>query len=123
MGLFKKLQNFFSPQIKPLVCTPQDVFAYIEECIAINAPIGRLVIEHNGARHRIGVTADYDSKKGFFDIAYYLDDYLYTDYAEFKIITLDGSYFCDLERITVIEDEDCGDPRANTILAGREIFE
>lgn len=123
MSLFTKLKNVFSPSYEPLVCKPADIFELIQDYVDINAPLCRLVVEINGKRHRIGVASDYDSRtKEYFDVAFYFDD------SEFptleKLIEkaeTDGARVAELDTITVIEDEDGGDPRNDILLAKREI--
>ncbi len=122
MSLFSAIKKFFKPQYAPLICSPHDIFDLVEECIEIDAPICRLVIEHEGVKYQFGVTADYSSKLGFFDVMYYLDNDEYTDFDQFKReAKINGKYLLDLGTIAVIEDVDAGDPRSNKLLAQREI--
>lgn len=122
MGFLNKIKNFFKKEYPPLICSPHDIFDLVEECIGIDAPICRLVIEHDRVKHQFGVTADYSSKLGFFDIVFYLDNDEYTDFDQFKReARLGGEYLSDLGTITVIEDVDAGDPRSNRLLLEREI--
>lgn len=123
MSVFSKIKSVFNPHYEPLICKPADIFELIRECVDINAPLCRLVIEIRGKQHKIGVISDYDSRtKEYFDIAFYFDD------SEFSTLDkliqkaeADEVRVAELETITVLKDEDSGDPRNNVLLSDREI--
>lgn len=123
MSIFSGLKKIFDPRYAPLVCKPGDVFALIREFVDINAPLCRLVVEINGKPHKIGVTSDYNSRANeYFDIAFYLDDNEFPTLEELiEKAETEGVRVAALETITVLEDEDSGDPRNNVLLADREI--
>ena len=74
MCFLNKIKNFFAKEYPPLICSPHDIFDLVEECVGIDAPICRLVIEHDRVKHQFGVTADYSAKLGYFDVVFYLDN-------------------------------------------------
>lgn len=123
MSLFSKIKNVFDPHYEPLVCKPADIFELFRECVEFDALLCRLVVEINGKQHKIGVTSDYNSRTGeFFDIAFYLDDSEFpTLEALINNAEIDGFRVAEFKTITVLEDEDSGDPRNNVLLADREI--
>lgn len=118
MSFFKNKKCY-----EPLICKPSDIFELIRGCVEINAPLCRLVVEINGKRHKIGVVSDCDSRTGkYFDTAFYFDEDEFPTLDELidKVET-DGAKVAALETITVLEDEDGGDPRNNVLLADREL--
>lgn len=123
MSIFSKIKNVFAPRCEPLVCKPADVFELIRECVDINAPLCRLVVEINGKPHKIGVTCDYNSRtKEIFDIAFYFDDNEFPTLEKLiEKAETEGVRVAAIETITVLEDEDSGDPRNNVLLSDREI--
>lgn len=122
MSVFSKIKSVFNPHYEPLLCKPADIFELIRECVDINAPLCRLVIEIHGKQHKIGVISDYDSRtKEYFDIAFYFDDSEFSTLEELiEKAGTDGVCVAELEMITVLKDEDSGDPRNNVLLADRE---
>lgn len=123
MSILSKIKNIFAPRYEPLVCKPADVFELIRECVDINAPLCRLVVEINGKPHKIGVTCDYNSRtKQIFDIAFYFDDNEFPTLEKLiEKAETEGVRVAAIETITVLEDEDSGDPRNNVLLSDREI--
>lgn len=118
MGLLSKL----FPKWVPLVCKPQDIVELIQQCVDVDAPLCRLVVEYHGVRYQVGVTSDFEAGKGCFDIVYYLDEQEFDTLEDFCRYALMGdTHFMNLETITVLEDEDAGDPRSYVLLEQREI--
>lgn len=112
-------KQFITPKWRPLSCTPGDIIAVFRECISINAPMARFVVEHNGIQHRLGMDADYSGGK-WSDIKFYIDDERFSTLEEFcEKSRIDGDRFAELDMISVLEDEDGGDPRNNLMLAKR----
>lgn len=112
-------QQFIAPKWRPLSCTPNDIISVFRECISINAPMARFVVEHNGIQHRLGMDADYSGGK-WTDIKFYVDDERFSSLEEFcEKSTMDGERFSEIDMISVLEDEDGGDPRNNLMLAKR----
>ena len=111
---FKRFNNkqFIAPKWRPLSCTPNDIISVFRECISINAPMARFVVEHNGIQHRLGMDADYNGGK-WTDIKFYVDDERFSSLEEFwEKSTIDGERFALMDMISVLEDEDGGDPRS-----------
>ncbi len=118
LGIFK---HFVAPKWRPLCCTPGDIMALFNECISINAPMARFIVEHNGMRHRLGMDADYRHGE-WSDIQFYIDDERFSSLEDFREkARIDGDLFSELDVINVLEDEDAGDPRNNTLLSSREV--
>ncbi len=118
---FIHTKQFITPKFRPLSCSPGDIIALFRECISINAPMARFVVEHNGMRHRLGMDADYSSGE-WSDIEFYLDDERFSTLDEFcEKCSIDGDLFAEMDMISVLEDEDAGDPRNNVMLSSREI--
>lgn len=118
--MFDLFKHFVAPKWRPLCCTPGDIITLFKEYILINAPMARFIVEHKGMRHRLGMDADY--QKGVWsDIQFYIDDERFSSLEEFREkARIDGDLFMELDVINVLEDEDAGDPRNNTILSSRE---
>lgn len=123
MSVFSKIKNVFAPKHEPLVCKPSGVFELIRQCVDINAPPCGLVVEINGKTHKIGVASDYDSRTDkYFDVEFYFDDMEFASLPELiEKAQTDNVRVAELGTITVLEDEDGGDPRNNALLAEREI--
>ena len=118
---FSHNNQFITPKWRPLCCTPDDIITLFHECVSINAPIARFVVEHNGMRHRLGMDAVYSGGE-WSDIGYYIDDERFSSPEEFcEKGRIGGELFAKLDMISVLEDEDCGDPRSNTMLSSREV--
>lgn len=118
---FNHNKQFITPKWRPLCCTPGDITALFRECISINAPIARFVVEHNGMRHRLGMDAVYSGGE-WSDIEFYLDDERFSSLEEFcEKCRIGGDLFAEMDVISVLEDEDCGDPRNNVMLSSREV--
>ena len=113
MGLFG---NLFKKKNTELRCTLQDVFDLMEESTHIDAPVTRLIIQVDDQIHNIGVSADMTREGKYFDIVYYFDK------AEYKsIYELAAALpYSSNDEITVLEDEDPGDPHCYTLLSERE---
>lgn len=123
MGIFSKIKSAFNPKYEPLVCKPADILELLGECVSIGAPLCNLVIEINEKPHKIGVTSDYDSRTGKpFDIVFYLNGEEFPSLDELtEKAAIDGVRFVELETVTVLRDEEAGDPRGNALLEKREI--
>ena len=105
-------KQFIAPKWRPLSCTPNDIISVFRGCISINAPMARFVVEHNGIQHRLGMDADYSGGK-WTDIKFYVDDERFSSLEEFwEKSTIDGERFALMDMISVLEDEDGGDPRS-----------
>lgn len=114
-------KQLITPKWRPLSCTPDDIIMVFRECISINAPMARFVVEHNGIQHRLGMDADYSGGK-WSDIKFYVDDERFSSLDEFwEKSRMDGERFADIDMISVLEDEDGGDPRNNLMLAKKGI--
>ena len=114
MGL---LDNVFKKKNTELICAFQDVFELMEESVRIDAPITRLIIRVDNQVHKIGVSADMTRGGEYFDIIYYFDENECKSISELK--ALFPYSFGD--EVTVIEDEDLGDPHKNKLLSEREL--
>lgn len=114
--MFKKTEQFIAPKWRPLDCRPGDLITAMRESLLIGAPIARFIIEYKGARHKLGVYANYSHGK-WSNAEFYLDSERYTEIDEFcKKCSIDGERFVDIEFISILEDEDGGDPRNNVFL-------
>lgn len=65
MSFLKKLKNFFAPKWDPLVCRPADIIDLFKQDIATDAPLEDLTVEIDGNPHHVGISSDYDHRKGF----------------------------------------------------------
>lgn len=136
MGLFQRL---FARNWEPLICKPDDIIDLFEEALEIDVSVtvkgyvveydahdvlvSGLVIEYNGQRHEIGVSADYSSQRGFFDIDFYLDEQHFLTLDDLCTnARIDGVLFADIDIIKVLEDKEIGNPRGNVLLRKREIL-
>lgn len=113
--MFKKIKQFIAPKWRPFACRPEDIIAVFRECISINAPMARFIVEYKGARHKLGMDANYERGK-WSNIEFYIDGTRYATLEEFcENCTIDGDRFVDVEFISILEDEDSGDPRNNAL--------
>lgn len=136
MGLFQRL---FARNWKPLICKPDDIIDLFKEALEIDVSVtvkgyaveydvrdvtvSGLVIEYNGQKHEIGVSADYSSQRGFFDIDFYLDEQHFLTLDELCTnARIDGVLFAGMDIIKVLEDKEIGNPRGNILLKKREIL-
>lgn len=118
MEVFRKL----FPKWEPLVCKPQDIVDLIQECLDVDAPLCRLIVENNGVQHKVGGTSDYDNQIGFFDSMFYLDGQEFKTLDDFcRNALMDGMCFMEYETIRILKDKDAGDPRCNLLLEKREM--
>ncbi len=118
---FSHNKQFITPKWRPLSCTPGDITALFRECISINAPMARFIVEHNGMQHRLGMDADYSGGE-WSNTEFYIDDERFSSLEEFcEKCRIDGDLFTEMDVISVLEDEDCGDPRNNVMLSSREV--
>jgi len=111
------LDNLFKKKNTELVCKFQDLFDIMEESVRIDAPITRLIIRVDDQVHKIGVSADMTHGGEYFDIIYYFDGNECKSISELKAL-LPYSFS---DEVTVIEDEDIGDPHSYTLLSKREL--
>ncbi len=111
------LDNLFKKKNTELICKFQDVFDLMEESVRIDAPITRLIIRVDNQIHKIGVSADMTRGGEYFDIIYYFDEAQCKSISELKA-RLPYSFG---DEVTVIEDEDMGDPHSNKLLSEREL--
>lgn len=137
MGLFQRL---FAKNWEPLICKPDDIIDLFKEALEIDVLsvrgvrgsvieydehdvlISGLVIEYNVQKHEIGVSADYRSPRGFFDIDFYLDEQHFLTLDELcENARIDDIRFVDIDIIKVLEDKEIGNPRGNVLLKEREI--
>lgn len=117
--MFKRIKQFITPKWRPLACRPDDIIALFRECISINAPMARFIIEYKGTRHKLGMDAEYERGK-WSNVSFYVDDVRFATLEEFCMnCTIDGERFSEMEFISVLEDEDGGDPRNNVLLTGK----
>lgn len=114
--MFKKIRQFIAPKWRPLSCRPDDIIALFRENISINAPMARFIVEYNGTRHRLGMDAEYERGQ-WSNISFYIDSTRFATLDEFcRSCAIEGEKFTEMEYITVLEDEDSGDPRNNKLL-------
>ncbi len=119
MSLFK---GMFARNWEPMICKPDAIIELFKQCLSIDAPISEFIIEYNGQKHDIGMTADYSNSIGFFDIDFYLDEQHFSTLDELYINgMIDGICFKDIDVIKVLEDKEFGDPRNNMLLEKREL--
>lgn len=111
------LDNLFKKKNTELICKFQDIFDLMEESVRIDAPITRLIIRVDNQVHKIGVSADMTREGKYFDMIYYFDENECKSIPELKAL-LPYSFG---DAVTVIEDEDMGDPHNNTLLSEREL--
>ena len=136
MGLFQRL---FARNWEPLICKPDDIIDLFKEALEIDVSVtvkgyaveydvrdvtvSGLVIEYNGQKHEIGVSADYSSQRGFFDIDFYLDEQHFFTLDELCTnARIDGVLFAGMDIIKVLEEKEIGNPRGNILLKKREIL-
>lgn len=115
--MFKNLfKQFIAPKWRPLSCRPEEIIDIFREGMSMDAPMARFVVEHKGIRHRLGMDAEYKQGK-WSNVSFYLDETRYDTLEDFCLYcVIDGYRFLELELISVLEDEDVGDPRNNTLL-------
>lgn len=123
MSFLKKLKNFFAPKWEPLVCRPADIIDLFKQDIATDAPLEDLTVEIDGNPHHVGISSDYDHRKGFFDTYFFLDDQCFRTLEGFAAkASVDGALFSEMETVTVLrENLYSGDPRNSVLLSQREI--
>lgn len=123
MSFLKKLKNFFAPKWEPLVCRPADIIDLFKQDIATDAPLEDLTVEIDGNPHHVGISSDYDRRKGFFDTYFFLDDQCFRTLEGFAAkASVDGALFSEMETVTVLrENLYSGDPRNSVLLSQREI--
>ena len=114
MGLFNRL---FKKKEYALNCKLQDVYDLLSESVSIGAPITNLIVRIDNQVHKIGVSADMTKAGKYFDIIYYYDDIEQQSLGALMALIP----FSWNKEITVIEDEEMGDPHYFTLLANREI--
>lgn len=113
---FNFFKQFITPKWRPLACRPNDIIALFRENLSIDAPMARFIIEHNGMQHRLGMDAEFKLGK-WSNIGFYLDDSRFATLEEFcENCVIDGDRFVEIGYISILEDEDGGDPRNNTLL-------
>lgn len=101
-----------------LLCTAGDLIAVIQDDVSIGAPINEFIFRVQDEVHTVGVSADYDGRRGFFDLLFYLDKQEYPTMEEFlEKASLQGRRFAQLGVVSVLEDKYCGNPRGNPRLA------
>lgn len=113
MSLFRRL----NPKYQPLLCRPNDLLDLFQQGLDMDAPVVNLVVEYAGMPHKLGMTSDYNRRRGFFDTVYYFDSQTFPTMEE---LTAQVPIFR-MSTVLVLKDEDVGDPRGNVLLAGREI--
>lgn len=113
---FNFFKQFITPKWRPLSCRPDDIIELFRNNLLIDAPMARFIVEHNGVRHRLGMDAEFNVGK-WSNIGFYLDSTRYSTLEEFCAnCTIDGDRFVEIGYISILEDEDCGDPRNNVSL-------
>ena len=113
-------KQFITPKWRPLSCTPGDIISVFRKCISINAPMARFVVEYNGIQHRLGMDADYSGGK-WSDVKFYVDNERFSSLEEFcEKSTIDGNRFAEMDIISVLEDEDGGDPRSKLTIDSKK---
>lgn len=118
---FNFFKQFITPKWRPLACRPNDIIALFRENISIDAPMARFIVEHNGVRHRLGMDAEYKLGK-WSNIGFYVDGTRFSTIEDFcENCVLDGDRFMDLGYISILEDEDGGDPRNNAFLMKKTV--
>ncbi len=122
MFFFKKKDSKVEKKYKwePLATDARTILKLIEQCDD-EAPGIDLIIKYNNIIYKIGISSDYERKRGFFDKVYYINDREYKMYQEFKRATdIENTPFEELlETIHIIADELLGDPRSYTLLADK----
>ncbi len=123
MSVFGKIKNIFAPKWEPLMCRPSDIIDLFRQDVAINAPLEDFTVEINGKPHHIGISSEYDSRAGYSDIYFYLDDQCFRTLEGFEEkASADGVLFIGLETVKILrENLNGGDPRDYVLLAQREI--
>ena len=109
---------FGRKKVQPLRCRWQDVYDLMKECMEINAPVLDLTIQIENTSHRIGISSDMTRSGAYVDILFFFDDREYTSLNE-MISSLNYSF--DMI-VSVIKEENVGNPRDYALLAGREII-
>lgn len=108
---------------EPLMCRPADIIDLFKQDIATDALLEDLTVEIDGKPHHVGISSDYDRRKGFFDTYFFLDDQCFRTLEGFAAkASVDGALFSEMETVTVLrENLYSGDPRNSVLLSQREI--
>lgn len=111
------------PKWQPLVCRPADIIDLFKQDIAAGAPLEDLTVEINGKPHHVGISSEFDMKKGFSETYFFFDDQCFRTLEGFSgKCAVDGGLFSELETIKILrENLDSGDPRNSVLLSQREI--
>ena len=109
---------FGRKKVQPLKCRWQDICDLMKECVEINAPVLDLTIQIENISHKTGISSDMTRSGAYFDIRFFFDDREYTSLNE-MISSL--NYAFDMI-VSVISEENVGNPRDYALLARREIM-
>lgn len=123
MSFVDKLKGLFALKWEPLVCRPADIIDLFRQDVAAGAPLEDLTVEINGTLHHVGISSQYDGRRGYYDTYFFFDDQCFRTLDGFaEKCAVDGGLFAALETVKIIrENLDSGDPRNSVLLSQREI--
>lgn len=94
---------------KHVVCSIPVIMTLMQEIIDIDAGGIELIILFENEKHKVGMSSDYNRKRGFFDPVFFLDEQEFDTFEKFKSqAALEGMLFADIDGVVEVIEADQG---------------